>query len=75
MSEVHRAMETPKAACELLYEGVALIRPYFLAQPTTFAHLTEHLCNDYLAVCRELAEEPDMDLLAPVFEELEKLTL
>jgi tetratricopeptide (TPR) repeat protein len=54
-------------------EGVRLLTPYFQALPEAHAPVMEWLVQEYLRLAQALGQEPDVALLGPVLEILQRL--
>lgn len=54
----------------LFHEALRTITPNFISSPTSFARLTKGIRKDYLRLCRKLAREPDLSLLAQIAKEM-----
>jgi tetratricopeptide (TPR) repeat protein len=57
----------------LFHEALRTIAPDFLSSPTSFARLTDGIGKDYLRLCKKLAREPDLSLLAQIAEKMRPL--
>jgi tetratricopeptide (TPR) repeat protein len=66
-------MENPVEAVASFAQGIQLLAPLFHNTPPAFAQLIGRLCQHYLQACEQAKTQPDMALLGPVAEELEKL--
>jgi tetratricopeptide (TPR) repeat protein len=60
-------------AKKLFEEGLKAITPFLKRYPQAFATLAGNLAKDYSRSSKEAGEEPDMAILGPVIEVLEKL--
>jgi tetratricopeptide (TPR) repeat protein len=62
-------------ALQVTREALAILIPYFLRIPQTFANLMKVIVRNYRRRCEEATVQPDMDLLKPIgakFQELEQ---
>ncbi len=73
MSQVLAGLERHAEAVAALAEGIRVLQPQLEKLPEAFAPLMQTLCRDYLSACEFAQQEPDMVLLAPVAEVLQKL--
>ncbi len=54
-------------------EAIENYAPFFLAQPRAFVHWMVPMCQLYIGRCEKLGREPDMELLGPIVEVLQRL--
>ncbi len=54
-------------------DGIKTLQSPFLKLPSAHAKLMASLVNDYMDVMKKLGNEPDMDLLMPIFEKFQEL--
>ena len=62
-----------REAAPALVEGIRLLQWQFTRLPEIFASLMGALVHDYLNASRAAGAEPDLALLAPVVEILQRL--
>jgi hypothetical protein len=65
-------MEKYSEAASSFAEGIRLLTPLFQKTPPAFAQLIGNLCKSYIQACEKAHTVPDMALLAPVAEVLQK---
>ena len=65
-----RAMERHSDAAASIAEGLVAITPQLLRLPAAFAQLAQSLLHDYRDSAQSAGIDPDVQMLAPIFEKL-----
>ena len=66
------AMDDKTRALETIEEAIQVLAPVFLALPSAVAHWMQMHLQRYLSLCKELGRDPDLELLMPILETLQK---
>ncbi|MBI4027858.1 MAG: tetratricopeptide repeat protein [Verrucomicrobia bacterium] len=70
---VLRDLERHAEAAASFAQGIRGLEPLFRRSPAAFVGLIESLCRNYLKAMEKAAQHPDMALLAPVQQVVDKL--
>ena len=73
LSRVMSRMNRHREATATLVEGICLLQPQFTRLPEPFAPLMGELVRHYREASRAAGAEPDLALLAPIAEILQRL--